>query len=71
MEVTYKFDSEEDEHKLKLVQNVDKMYFALDTIYNLVRTQLKYEDDEISDKIEKLLEDIREEAYIVHTMEDY
>ena len=66
--VTFEFDMEEDRDLLRLYLKSDEMYFALDEIYNLVRTELKHGDEKVSDKIERLLDQIKEEASIIHDM---
>ncbi|MCK5017459.1 MAG: hypothetical protein KAS32_10365 [Candidatus Peribacteraceae bacterium] len=68
--VTYEFDLNEDEYELRLFQFADKMYFSLDIIYNIVRNELKHGDEELSDHIDRLLERIQEEAYIIHKLEE-
>lgn len=67
--VTYEFDLIEDSVALKGFQNIDKFYCALDTIYTLVRNELKHGQSMKSDHILNLLEQIKEESAIVHELE--
>ena len=70
MKVTYEFYSEEDEHKLNLIKHMDQMYSALHEIYDLTRNKLKYGEEELSDDVDKLLEQIKSIAALVHTMDE-
>ncbi len=60
MKVIYEFDKYEDAEELRTFQRCDEMSGALFDIYNEVRSELKHGDEELSDHIEALLEDIKE-----------
>ncbi len=60
MKVIYEFDKYEDAEELRKFQKCDEMSCALNEIYQSVRTELKHGDEELSDHIEGLLEDIKE-----------
>lgn len=66
MRIIYEMDSEEDAEIIKGFQNVNKYYFALDQIYDEVRSMLKHGNEPMSDKIEQLLERVKSEAGIIH-----
>jgi len=70
MKITYEFDSNEDSGDLKLIQNVDKFYFALDEIYNKARQQIKYNPDPTLQSTLDVLEDIKGIAGMIHSIED-
>lgn len=67
--VTYEFDLIEDSVALKGFQNIDKLYCALDTIYTLVRNELKHGQSEKSDHVLNLLQQIKVESGIIHELE--
>lgn len=66
--ITFELDVEDDEHKIELYLNSQKMYNALHEIYNLCRSEIKHGDEELSDHIDDLLERIKEESYFVTEM---
>lgn len=61
--ITYTFDMYEDAEELKNLVGYRDAYSKLFDIYNLVRSELKHGDEELSDHIERLLEEIKELAY--------
>ena len=67
--VTFEFDIFEDASELKMYKKIDHMYMALATIYDLVREELKHGDEPLSEHIEKLLEDVKSEAAIIHELQ--
>jgi len=66
--VTYEFDLNEDERELRFFQSAEKMYFALDMIYSLVREKLKHGSEELSGPTERLLDIIKDKASIIHEL---
>lgn len=62
--MTYTFDFYEDQEEIKNLVSYRDAYSKLFDIYNLVRTELKHGDEELSDHMERLLEDIKELAWI-------
>jgi len=68
--VVFEFDTHEDAAELRLYKATDRLYFALDEIYNRARDQLKYGKEELPNTIEKLLEDIKHKASIVHELDE-
>ena len=69
VKVTYEFDLHDDSVSLKGFQNIDKMYCHLDEIYTKVRNELKHGDEVKSDRMLRLLEEIKELSGIVHDLE--
>lgn len=64
VEVKFTFDYWQDEEELKHLLNFRDYYGRLFDIYNMVRTQLKHGDEELSDNIERLLEEIKDLAWV-------
>ena len=62
--ITHTFDYFEDQEYIKMLTDHRDFCIKLEDIYNLCRSQLKHGDEELSDTIEKLLEDIKELAYV-------
>lgn len=62
--VTYEFDYYEERELIEMHTNVTQMYSALFDIYNMVRSELKHGDEELSPHIDRLLEDIKDLAGI-------
>ena len=67
--VKFEFDLHEDAHELRLYKNIDSLYFALDSIYNSCRQQLKYGNEELSNNIYNLLDEIKSNASIIHELD--
>ena len=61
--VIFEFDYYENRDEIECVLKCSEAYSDLNEIYNLVRSQLKHGDEELSPKIESLLLQIRELAY--------
>ena len=61
--ITYTFDLYEDAEDLKNLVGYRDAYSKLFDIYNLVRTELKHGDEELSDHVYRLLEEIKDLAY--------
>lgn len=64
VEVKFTFDFYEDQEEMKNLMNYRDAYSKLWDIYNLVRTELKHGDEELSDHMDRLLEEIRELAWV-------
>lgn len=60
VKVTYEFDFYEDREDLKTFQQAIDMSIALDDIYNKIRSELKHGSIEMSDEVEKFIEEIHE-----------
>jgi hypothetical protein len=60
--VTFEYDLHDDYEELEMHRRCGDMYSALFEIYNMVRTELKHGDEELSDHIDQLLERIKQEA---------
>ena len=58
--VKFEMDYFEDSELIEAHMNCMKMASALHDIYEISRGQLKYSEEELSDHIEKLLEEIKE-----------
>lgn len=61
--VIFEFDYFEHRQEIQDILNCGRAYSDLDEIYNLVRSQLKHGDEELSPNIENLLVQIKELAY--------
>ena len=67
--ITYEFNSDDDSRDLLLIQNADKLYFALDEIFNLVRNCIKH-GDPLPEPTLQLLETLQEKASIIHQLDE-
>lgn len=61
--ITYTFDMYEDAEEIKNLVGYRDAYSKLFDIYNLVRTELKHGEEELSDNVDRLLEEIKELSY--------
>lgn len=62
--LTFTFDFYEDADEIKKLADYREAYSRLWDIYSLCRTELKHGDEELSDHVDRLLENIKELAYI-------
>lgn len=62
--VTYTFDYYEDQEHLKMLMGYRDAYIKLEDIYNLCRSELKHGEEELSDNVNRLLEEIKELSYV-------
>ncbi len=60
--VIFEFDYYEDAEELAIFRESPRMATALNEIYNVVRTELKHGDEELSSNINHLLEIIKESS---------
>lgn len=60
--IIYEFDYYEDQELLKDFQRSPDYHSALFDIYNIVRSELKHGEEEKTDHMERLLEEILEMA---------
>lgn len=58
--VTYEFDFFEEREDRQIFENAHEMSSSLFDIYEKVRFQLKYGEEDLSEAIENLLEEIQE-----------
>ena len=58
--VTFEYDTYEEGDIIKMTHQSLDMAIALGDIYNLVRSELKHGDEELSKTIDHLLEQIKE-----------
>jgi len=63
--VIFEFDTDEDKYDISLCHNRHKMYDSVWEIYNIVRSELKHGDEELSDHIDGLLERILDESRFI------
>jgi hypothetical protein len=63
--IIYEYDSNEEKWNIELINNAFNMYCALDEIYNIVRTELKHGQEELSDHIDGILEKILQESAFI------
>lgn len=59
----FEFDYFENRKEIQDILNCDQAYDDLNEIYNLVRSELKHGDEELSPNLENLLDRIKELAY--------
>lgn len=64
VEIKYTFDFFEDREEIKQLVNYGDAYSRLWDICNLVRTELKHGPEEHSDHIDRLLEEIKDLAWV-------
>lgn len=62
--VTFTFDYWEDREEMLQMLNYSEPYCKLNEIYNMVRSELKHGEEELSDHVVRLLEQIKEEAWM-------
>lgn len=60
--VIFEFDYHEDREELEMFRRCSDMSCALLDIYNEVRNELKHGDEELSNHIDKLLDNIKQIA---------
>ena len=63
--IIYELDTEDDEFLLRNIQQANDYYEALRDIYTIVRTELKHGEEELSDHIDGILEEIKGFSAIV------